>query len=46
MSSLLCIDEIAIGGINGIEGKTCEVHCHEIKVHALDTTYDMEGTFC
>ena len=37
-ASLLVIDEIPIGIVDGVESESCKIHSNEIEVHALDTT--------
>lgn len=37
LSSLVWIDEIPVGAVDGVEGETGQVHGYEIEVHAFDT---------
>lgn len=37
LPSLLVIDKIPFGVINGVEEKASKIHCHKIEVHTLNT---------
>jgi hypothetical protein len=39
LSGLISIDEVSITAVDGVEGKSSEIHSDEIEVHALDARY-------
>ena len=45
LSGLVLVDEVAVGAVDGVEGEACEVHGHEVEVHALDAGLG-RGTSC
>lgn len=36
LSSLVCVDEISIAAVDGVEGKSSHIHGYEVEVHAFD----------
>lgn len=45
LSGLVLVDEVAVGAVDGVEGEACEVHGHEVEVHAFDAGLG-RGTSC
>jgi len=46
LASLLAVYEIPVGVVQGVKGKACQVHGHEIEVHPLDANLSKAYFLC